>query len=290
VINAPQVANSTGVHDKVVSIAADRKTVRLQLTDGFARKNAVRYLSTDASAEAPAALEGSTFAPRLAQAPRPGDDSTDSGRAGLVAFVNGPTGPTQRQGINSALLGQGDPLNVLAWLPNQGRYSPLWDVHLTAWAAGRTPRVITEFAAVEDLADDRSVSTDRRGDPTTSWSIAPSSPDSGNARRRGGRTDGFGPLCSAIAPCTQRLLRHRYGCRRALTTMPAWPVCPDRCQAFDAPAARPLCSRIQVRENLVVSSRNVAMVSGDSDGTVVLIAASKSACVITGSWLLDRAR
>ena len=44
-----------------------------------------------------------------------------------------------RQGINSALLGEGDPLNVLAWTPNQGRYSPLWDVHVSQWAAGRTP-------------------------------------------------------------------------------------------------------------------------------------------------------
>jgi hypothetical protein len=152
VINAPQIANATGTHDKVVSISPDRKSVVLRLTDGFARKNAVRYLSTDASAEGPAALEGSTFAPRLAQAPRPGDDSTDSGRASLAAFVNGPTAPAQPQGLNAALLGQGDPQNVLAWLPNQGRYSPLWDVHLTQWAAGQTPRVITEFAAVEDLA------------------------------------------------------------------------------------------------------------------------------------------
>jgi hypothetical protein len=50
------------------------------------------------------------------------------------------------------LLGEGDPLNVLAWLPNQGRYSPLWDVHLTEWAAGQTPRRVTRFDDVADLA------------------------------------------------------------------------------------------------------------------------------------------
>ncbi len=156
VINAPQIANATGRHDKVISLTGT--TVKLALTRGFARGEAVRYLSTDASAEGPAALEGSTYAPRLARTPRAGDDSTNSGRAGLVAFINGPTGAANvRQGINSALLGEGDPLNVLAWLPNQGRYSPLWDVHLTAWAAGNTPVRVTRFADVEDLAEDGAV-------------------------------------------------------------------------------------------------------------------------------------
>ena len=37
-------------------------------------------------------------------------------------------------------------------MPNQGRYSPLWDVHLTEWAAGQTPRRVTAFADVQDLA------------------------------------------------------------------------------------------------------------------------------------------
>lgn len=155
VLNAPQIGNARGLHDKVLDLDRSAGTVTLELTDGFARTNAVRYLSTDSSAEGPAALEGSTFAPRLALAPRPGDDSTASGRASLAAFVNGPTGAAnpERQGINSALLGEGSPLNVLAWTPNQGRYSPLWDVHLTAWSAGVQPRRIVEFSAVEDLAD-----------------------------------------------------------------------------------------------------------------------------------------
>lgn len=157
VLNAPQIANASGVHDKVIALTDTKAS--LTLTRGFARGNAVRYISTDASAEGPAALEGSTFAPRLALAPSAGDDSSDSGRASLAAFVNGPTGATNpaRQGINSALLGEGDPLNVLAWLPNQGRYSPLWDVHLTAWAPGQTPARVTRFADVEDLAEDGAV-------------------------------------------------------------------------------------------------------------------------------------
>jgi hypothetical protein len=159
VINAPMVANATGLHDKVVSLDTAARRVTLRLTHGFARGSAVRYLSTDATAEGPAALEGATFAPRLVHAPTAGDDSTDSARAGLAAFVNGPTGTgnRQRQGLNSTLLGEGDPLNVLAWLPGQGRYSSLWDVHLTAWVSGATPSRQTRFADVEDLAADGKV-------------------------------------------------------------------------------------------------------------------------------------
>ena len=154
VLNAPQVANSTGVHDKVVSIDKVAHRVTLALTAGFARTSPVQYLSTDASAPDVAALEGSTYAPRLAAAPRAGDDSSGSGRAALAAFLNGPTGVTnpQRQGINSALLGEGSPLNVLAWQPGQGRYSPLWDVHLTVWKNAAAARRITQFSDVEDLA------------------------------------------------------------------------------------------------------------------------------------------
>lgn len=58
--------------------------------------------------------------------------------------------------LNSALLGEGDPLNVLAWTPNQGRYSPLWDVHPAVWdasevAANRNTRQ-TDFGDVLNLA------------------------------------------------------------------------------------------------------------------------------------------
>jgi hypothetical protein len=137
ILNAPQVANSSGQGDNVRAIDTARGTVRLALADGFANGKAVKYISTDASAPDVAALEGATFAPALASAPRAGDDSGKSARAGLVAFVNGQTGVNnpQRQGLNSALMGEGAPLNVLRWTPNQGRYSPLWDVHAAQWTA-----------------------------------------------------------------------------------------------------------------------------------------------------------
>jgi len=54
--------------------------------------------------------------------------------------------------LNSALLDGLDPLNVLAWKPNQGRYSPLWDVHPAAWAPGAAKPRQTRVADVFDLA------------------------------------------------------------------------------------------------------------------------------------------
>ncbi len=135
--NAPQLANSTGRADKVLAIDTAAGTVRHTLTDGFSGGKAVKYVSTEASVDAVAALEGVTFAPALAAAPAAGDDGSKSARASLAAFVNGQTGAAnrERQGLNSALLDGLDPLNVLRWTPNQGRYSPLWDVHLAQWTA-----------------------------------------------------------------------------------------------------------------------------------------------------------
>ncbi len=160
ILNAPQIANATGRHDKVVRLDDAAGTVDLQLTDGFSRNEKVLYVSTDATIELAAALEGATLAPALAAAPKVGQDGTDQARTSLAAFINGPTGADNvRQGINSALLGQGDPLNVLAWLPNQGRYSPLWDVFLTEWAPGQTPRQIRQFTDVEDLASSGAVTS-----------------------------------------------------------------------------------------------------------------------------------
>jgi hypothetical protein len=167
--NAPQIARDengdgridllTEAADKVVSIDTQSRRVTLRETDGFSRGNPVRYVSTDASNPLAAALEDATFAPALDAAPFAGGDGTDSARASLAAFVNGQTGAgnAQRQGLNSAVADGLDPLNLLAWTPNQGRYSPLWDVHLAAWsaadvAAGTNVRQV-EFAAVEELAE-----------------------------------------------------------------------------------------------------------------------------------------
>jgi hypothetical protein len=145
--NAPQIARDdngdgridlrTEAADKVVSIDLAHLTVTYRETDGEQGGKPVRYVSTDSSDPLAATLEDATLAPALNAAPTAGDDSTHSARAELVAFVNGQTGAAnpRRQGLNSAVAGDGDPFNVLAWNPGQGRYSPLWDVHLAQWSA-----------------------------------------------------------------------------------------------------------------------------------------------------------
>lgn len=159
ILNAPQVANWSGQADKVISIDTSHNKVTYQETNGFSGGKAVKYVSTDASDPGVAALEGVTYAPALATAPFAGGDGTDSARASLVAFVNGQTGANnpQRQGLSSALLDGLDPLNILAWNPSQGRYSPLWDVHPAAWtaqaiASGQNLRQ-KDFGDVRNLAE-----------------------------------------------------------------------------------------------------------------------------------------
>lgn len=159
ILNAPHVANASGQADKVRAIDFASRTVRILQTHGFQGGRAVKYVSTDASDPAVAALEDVTYAPALAAAPFAGGDGTDSARASLAAFVNGQTGAAnpQRQGLNSALLDGLDPLNVLFWNPKQGRYSPLWDVFPAAWSASAIAtgqnRRQTDFGQVENLAD-----------------------------------------------------------------------------------------------------------------------------------------
>jgi hypothetical protein len=167
--NAPQIARDqngdgrldlgTETADKVVSIDTQRLVVTYRETNGFQGQKAVRYVSTDSSDKLAATLEDATLAPKLDAAPTPGDDSTASARAELVGFVNGQTGANnpQRQGLNSGVTGDGDPLNVLAWNPSQGRYSPLWDVHLAQWSAadasaGRNVRQ-TDVGKIDGLVD-----------------------------------------------------------------------------------------------------------------------------------------
>lgn len=167
--DAPQIArdqNGDGrlqlgseTADKVVSIDTTHLTVTYRETNGFQGGKALHYVSTDATDPLAATLEDATLAPKLNAAPSPGDDSGKSARATLVAFVNGQTGINnpQHQGLNSAVAGDGDPLNVLKWNPSQGNYSPLWDVNLAQWSAadvnaGRNLRQ-TDVGTIQNLAN-----------------------------------------------------------------------------------------------------------------------------------------
>jgi hypothetical protein len=136
ILNAPHLANDSGKADKVITLDTVTGNVIYKETKGFANGKEVRYVSTEASGTAAAALEDITLAPQLDFAPNLGDDSTKSARATLVGFSNGQTGldNPDRQGLSSAILDHLVPLNVLRWTPNQGRYSPIWDVNLAAWS------------------------------------------------------------------------------------------------------------------------------------------------------------
>jgi hypothetical protein len=142
------------VHDKVVRICPSEGTVTIRLTSGFSFARPVLYLSTDASVPLAAALENATLAPKLVNIKTGHDDSAFSAVERLFLFANGPTGKgnPQRQGLNSALMGEGSPLNVLGGIPTIATdYSPLWDLNLGEWTQeaidnGYRSRLTEEFA------------------------------------------------------------------------------------------------------------------------------------------------
>jgi hypothetical protein len=128
------------VHDKVLSICPRDGVVTLALTTGFSFGRPVLYLSTEASATLPAALEGATLAPGLNDVKVGSDDSAFSAVERIFAIVNGPVNHVageinpQRQGFDSALKGDGGPLNVLGGIPTVATdYSPLWDLNVGEW-------------------------------------------------------------------------------------------------------------------------------------------------------------
>jgi hypothetical protein len=149
------------VHDKVVSICPSEGTVTIALTPGFSFARPVLYLSTEASVPLAAAAEQATLAPKLANITTGRDDSAFSAVERIFVFANGPTGPNnpQRQGLNSALMGEGSPLNVLGGIPTIATdYSPLWDINLGVWTQeaidnGYRSRLTEEFAILGFVED-----------------------------------------------------------------------------------------------------------------------------------------
>jgi hypothetical protein len=136
VLNAPQVANETGRSRSVVDIDYGHKTVTLNMLGGFVDGQFTLYLHTDASSELIAALESSTYAPNLNAAPGIGNDEPPSSRAAIIPVVNGIRGDANpmRQGLESSLLGEGDPFNVPQEQPSDPvHYTPIWDVSPVQW-------------------------------------------------------------------------------------------------------------------------------------------------------------
>lgn len=150
----------TKLHDGVVSICpgddGEPGTVTLEMAQGFSFGRPVLYLSTDASAGIAAALEGAIYAPALGNIPVGRDDSLFSSIERIFGFTNGPSNDfgeanPQRQGFNSAIRGEGGPLNVLGGIPTIATdYSPLWDLNLGEWTQeaidnGYRSRLFEEF-------------------------------------------------------------------------------------------------------------------------------------------------
>ena len=95
VLNIQLVANSSGLHDRVISINQKRRTVTLQLLDGFQGGDQYYYhLVTDSSDPVAATIELGVYAPRLAKLPRFGESNIydQSALLGFSPNVNGETG------------------------------------------------------------------------------------------------------------------------------------------------------------------------------------------------------
>ena len=168
VLNAQVVANATGLHDRVISVDHEARTVQLQLLDGWQGGDRYYYhLVTDSSDPVAATIELGVYAPRLAKLPAFGrsEPTDDSALLGFSPTANGETGAgnPDRQGLNSTIVDDDrDPVNVFPLDPdNRARkdnnYSPLWDAHVSMWtdaaiAAGQR-RVITGFDDLEQLVD-----------------------------------------------------------------------------------------------------------------------------------------
>jgi hypothetical protein len=161
VINAPHIANDTGHADKALKMDTAKGTVLYQETEGRYEDKHVHYASFESGNPVAATIEDVTYAPALNTVPRPGDVGLKtSSRERLIAFINGPTGIANpgRQGVNSTILDNADPHNILQEVPvlpkhadiGDPKYAPAWDVHFAEW----TPDAVASGARVEVRSGD----------------------------------------------------------------------------------------------------------------------------------------
>jgi hypothetical protein len=162
VLNASQVANRTGRHDRVIELDTVKRQVRLFSSQGFYEGSKVWFTCLEASAAIPATLEFATLTPTLNLAPRSGSSDAKSSRNGIAIFMNGQTGleNPNRQGLLSFLYGEGDPQHVIEQIPDNAnpasKYSPLMDAHVSVWSIkalnNRTNTLQTSFSKLPNLA------------------------------------------------------------------------------------------------------------------------------------------
>src|SRR5262245_45491020 len=109
------------VHDQVIAIDPFHRTVTLNLINGFSFGKPVLYTSTDSSDPTVSAIEGTTFAPRLARLEVGVDDIDRSAVERIFIALNGPSdggcANPQRQGIFAVLRDGHRPNNVFGGIP-----------------------------------------------------------------------------------------------------------------------------------------------------------------------------
>jgi hypothetical protein len=130
--------NYDRVHDQVVAIDPVKRTVTLNLINGFSFGKPVLYISSDASDPTIAAIEGNTLAPRLRRLETGIDDVPRSAVERIFIAVNGPSRDgcdnPQRQGVYAALNDGHRPNNVFGGIPTVALdYSPVWDGNAFEW-------------------------------------------------------------------------------------------------------------------------------------------------------------
>jgi hypothetical protein len=162
VLNASQVANQTGVHDRVIKLDTLNHQVSLFSSQGFFEGSKVWFTCFEASAAIPATLEFATFTPKLNLVPRLGESDDKSSRNGIAIFMNGQSGSENpnRQGLLSYLYGEGDPQHVFEHIPDNknpsSKYSPLMDAHVSVWSSkalkDQTNTLQTRFSRLPNLA------------------------------------------------------------------------------------------------------------------------------------------
>ena len=121
----------SNVHDQILSICPRDEVVTLATIRAFSFSKSVLYLIADRSDPLPATLDGGTYAPRLLAVRTGDDDALFSGIERFFVCTNGytnadlpagaPNNETHhpwRQGLNSAILEDGSPLNVLGAIPS----------------------------------------------------------------------------------------------------------------------------------------------------------------------------
>jgi hypothetical protein len=120
-----------------------------------------------------------------------GSDAPSSGRSAIIPVVNGARGKhnPNRQGLQSAVLGQGAPLNITQSFPNSPNYSPMWDVTPVVWTAKAI-----KAGRRRELTSSTAVAAGAKAGELTSLGTGPANASLGGIKALGGISN-----CTTVA-------------------------------------------------------------------------------------------